>query len=217
MNWLAHFALSPDGDRIRLGNWLADLFSRSELEGVTDDALRFGLELHQRIDRETDRHPQVRAARARFPPELRRGGGIVLDVFWDHFLAREFEHRMGRALNSFVAEVLTGLERVIHLGPPGTRDVLAQMRVENWLGSYETPEGVELALSRISRRLSPRARGVLAPRAAREFLLEHYSVLHADFDEIWNSVSVSVSLNRPALCAPTEINCREAPTCPFPG
>lgn len=192
MNWLAHFALSPPDERVRLGNWLPDLFPRAEVARIPDPAVQRGVALHYVIDAVTDQHPRVRAARARLPEGLRRGGGIVLDVYWDHFLAGEFRARTGTELAPFVREVLAGLERTVQLAPPETRAVLARMRAENWLGCYATPAGVELTLTRIARRLSPRAQAVLEPRRAREYLEAGREELRSDFNALWQGVTSAV-------------------------
>jgi len=189
VNWLAHFALSPPDDRVRLGNWLPDLFPRAEVARVADPAVQHGIALHHVIDAATDQHPRVRAALARLPEGLRRGGGIVLDIYWDHFLAAEFRARTGMELAPFVHEVLAGLERTVHLAPPETRAVLARMRAENWLGCYGTPAGVQLTLTRIARRLSPRAQAVLEPRRAREFLEAGREELRSDFNVLWSDLT----------------------------
>lgn len=193
MNWLAHFALSSGDGRERLGNWLPDLFGPAELAGITDPGVRRGMELHRVIDRTTDRHPRMRRALTSLPPELRRGGGILLDVYWDHFLSQEFPVRMGRPLAPFLIEVLDSLEAAVDLAPAGTRLVLERMRSEDWLGSYGTRDGVELTLTRISRRLSPRVRRVLAPARSAEFLEAHHAVLREDFEELWRDVSRAVA------------------------
>lgn len=96
-------------------------------------------------------------------------------------------------LRPFVDAALAGLARTVHLAPAGTDAVLERMRVENWLGSYETLEGVELTLHRISRRLSPRARGVIRPDRAREFLAANHAGLQVQFDVLWRDLSASVA------------------------
>lgn len=151
------------------------------------------MELHRVIDRTTDRHPRMRRALTSLPPGLRRGGGILLDVYWDHFLSREFPERVGCPLAPFVSEVLDSLEATVELAPAGTRMVLERMRAEDWLGSYGTRDGVELTLTRISRRLSPRVRSVLAPARSAEFLEAHHAELQEDFEELWRDVSRAVS------------------------
>jgi acyl carrier protein phosphodiesterase len=185
MNWLAHFVLSPDDDRIRLGNWLPDVLSRPELTAMTDPMVRVGIELHRRIDETTDRHPAVLAARAKLPAGLRRFAGLVLDVTWDHFLARDFERLAGEPLLGFVDRVQAGLYAHSENLPGEVQDVLARMEDEGWLRAYATPAGVELTLTRIARRLSPQARAAFQPAAARAALERDYRFLEDCFGDLW--------------------------------
>ncbi len=185
MNWLAHFVLSPDDDRVRLGNWLPDVLSRPELTAVTDPMVRVGIELHRRIDETTDRHPAVLAARAKLPAGLRRFAGLVLDVTWDHFLTRDFERLAGEPLDGFVDRVHAGLYAHSQHLPAEVQAVLARMEDERWLGCYGTPAGVELTLTRIARRLSPRARAAFHPAAARRVLERDHRLLADCFDQLW--------------------------------
>ncbi len=185
MNWLAHFVLSPDDDRIRLGNWLPDVMSRSELAAVSDPFVRIGIGLHQRIDETTDRHPAVAAAKALLPAGTRRFSGIVLDVFWDHFLTRNFGVLAGEPVTEFVPRVLAGLRAHAEPLSAELRDVLGRMDSEGWLLSYGSPAGIELTLARISRRLSGRARAEFQPAAARSALERDYRKYEAHFGELW--------------------------------
>lgn len=185
MNWLAHFVLSPDDDRIRLGNWLPDVLSRMELAAVRDPFVRLGIELHRRIDETTDRHPAVLAACARLPAGLRRFAGIVLDVTWDHFLTKDFARLAGEPLDGFVERVHAGLFAHSETLPAEVQEVLARMESERWLRCYGTPAGVELTLTRISRRLSGRARAEFQPAAARAALERDYRTFESLFGELW--------------------------------
>lgn len=192
MNWLAHFALSPRRDRVRLGNWLPDLFGPAELRLLADSEIQAGVTLHRIIDHTTDRHPRVQASLQSLPPGLRRGGGIVLDVYWDHFLSVNFAQLTGESLEPFVQGVLEDLRRTQHLAPPGTAEVLAAMTAESWLTSYATPDGVELTLTRIRRRLSKRAHEAFSPAMARDFLRQHHESLEREFHAIWSAVNSAV-------------------------
>lgn len=199
MNWLAHFVLSPDDDRVRLGNWLPDVLSRDELAGLDDPGIRRGIELHRLIDRVTDSHPAVVQARVHLPTGLRRFAGIVLDVTWDHFLARDFAPLTGYELDPFVATVEAGLARQQALLSAEVNEVVARMAREGWLRCYGTAAGVELTLTRISRRLSPRARAGFVPAAAREALERGYPQLEAAFGSLWRDLTAQVGpeLRRP--------------------
>ena len=196
VNWLAHFVLSPDDDRVRLGNWLPDVLSRPELATVTDPMLRRGIELHHRIDETTDRHPAVLAARDRLPAGLRRFAGIVLDVMWDHFLTRDFNRLAGEPLDAFVARVEAGLYAHSEALPAEIQAVLARMESERWLRNYGTPAGVELTLTRISRRLSARARAEFQPAAAHRLLEHDYRQLETNFADLWTDL-VPLAHSRP--------------------
>lgn len=193
VNWLAHFVLSPDDDRVRLGNWLPDVLERDALALVQDPRVRKGIELHRRIDEFTDRHPVVQAGRERLPQGVRRFAGIVLDVYWDHFLSLNFQSIAGEDLDGFVWRVNAGLGA--HSGglSPEIQDVLARMDSEAWLKSYETLEGLELTFQRISKRLSPRACSLFRPSQARCFLEQDYRWFQSGFACLWRDLALATA------------------------
>ncbi len=185
MNWLAHFVLSPDDDRVRLGNWLPDVLSRPQLAALTDPRIRERITLHRRIDETTDRHPAVLAARELLPTGVRRFSAIVLDVIWDHFLSADFSRLAGESLDRFVDRTESGLRaRSVGLPDP-VRDVIARMERERWLRCYGTTDGVELTFARIASRLSGRARDRFRPAEARWALERSHSAFHAHFQHLW--------------------------------
>jgi acyl carrier protein phosphodiesterase len=195
VNWLAHFVLSPSDDRVRLGNWLADILGPAELATITDARIRHGLELHRRIDRMTDRHPAVLEARSSLVAGVRRFSPIVLDVAWDHFLSRDFRRLTGRDLDVFVDEIHSGLVGLSDEMPPEARNVADRMIAENWLRSYATLDGYELTLRRISNRLTARARARFDPSAARRNVEAAYSELGTAFDLLWKSLKEDLELS----------------------
>lgn len=188
MNWLAHFVLSPDGDGARLGAWLADVLTRDEAASVADPEVRAGMALHRRIDLLTDGHPSVLRARSRLPQGVRRYAGIVLDVAWDHFLSVDFRNLAGRDLEVFVHEVHDGLRRRRDGLRGEVAEVLDRMVRESWLTCYRDADGYELTLTRISNRLSPRARAGFSPSAARVHLGADRELLSRDFHGLWGDL-----------------------------
>ena len=86
MNWLAHLHLSEPTSAFRLGNVLPDLVPARDLANLPE-AFQRGIKCHHRIDAFTDAHPKFRQSVARLSPRFRRFGGIIVDVFYDHFLA----------------------------------------------------------------------------------------------------------------------------------
>ena len=93
MNFLAHIYLSGENDDIKIGNFLGD-FVKGRLNKLTNtqfsDGIIKGLSLHREIDFFTDNHPIVRKSIDRLQPKYHKFSGIVVDMFYDHILAKNF-------------------------------------------------------------------------------------------------------------------------------
>ena len=153
MNYLAHTWLARHSDEALLGGLLGDFIHGQvalldwPLE-VTHEIL-----LHRRIDRYTDTHPAVTAARAGFG-DLRRFAGIVLDVYFDHLLARDWSQWNDTPLSDFTARVYRILDEHHEQLPPRLKRIAPHMAADDWLGSYRHRETVDSAIRGISTRLS---------------------------------------------------------------
>ena len=90
MNHLAHFFLAPADDEARAGTLLGDFARGADLSGYAP-RVELGIRLHRRIDSIVDASPQVAALRTLVEPPLRRYAGILLDVFFDHALIRNWQ------------------------------------------------------------------------------------------------------------------------------
>lgn len=203
MNWLAHLVLSPRDPRVRLGNWLADLLPAAELEAWADPAIQAGVALHRVIDRFTDTHPRVLASQRRLPPGVRRYGGIVIDIAYDHFLSRQFAALTGGDLDPFLQEVYRDFTAQRDRLGEAVQSALDRMIAENWLGCYRRLEDVELTFTRLARRMSPRARAGFSPAAARAGLEAAYAELAVDFRDFWPELVAAVErAGNPAPAAP---------------
>lgn len=151
MNWLAHLYLSEPTPQFRIGNLLPDLTKASELANLPE-AFQKGIRRHRAIDVFTDAHPRVKACVSRFPPPYRRFGGILTDVYFDYFLAREWSRYSRMPLADFLAEFYRDIETCVPELPAAAARRLRLIRDENWLTAYHTLEGITDILSRISRR-----------------------------------------------------------------
>jgi len=151
VNWLAHLYLSEPHPQFRVGNLLPDLVPSSQLVGLPD-AFQQGIHRHREIDRFTDAHPRVKSCVARFPKPYRRYGGILTDVYFDHFLARDWSKYSVLPLPNFIAEVHRDIEACLPEVPSDARYPLHRMRNDNWLGTYHEISGITDILGRISGR-----------------------------------------------------------------
>jgi len=132
---------------------------------------------HRAVDRFTDTHPVVRSSRARVAPPHRRFAGILVDMYFDHFLARHWDDYADEPLDTFTARVYAALLAHEARLPERLRRIAPSMAQRDWLGSYRHVEVVHAALDRVGERLK-RGNALLGAGAA---LMPHYAALEADF------------------------------------
>jgi acyl carrier protein phosphodiesterase len=176
VNWLAHLLLSESSAEFRMGNLLADLVRPPFPAAFSADILR-GIACHRRIDAFTDQHALVRRSKQRVSEPFRRFSGILVDMFYDHLLAKEWDSHAEIPLEQFAQEFYASIDKLSPQIPLAARGLLDRMHEEDWLGSYGELAGLRRALERLGRRLKrPLDLGL-----AVADLEEHYPSFQADF------------------------------------
>lgn len=151
MNYLAHALLAGPGHADRLGALLGDFVKGPLPAGLPADVAE-GVRLHRAIDSFADAHPAFRASRARVSRVRRRYAGVMVDLFYDHFLAARWDEFHPQPLAAFTADAYALLAARPELLPPRLAALLPVMRAEDWLASYRRVEAVGLALDRMAER-----------------------------------------------------------------
>ena len=151
MNFLAHALLSPDDDAIRAGNVAAD-FIKGSIDGIAHPGIAAGVALHRAIDRFADRHSAFRACMDHVAPPRRRYARVIVDVFFDHCLARCWTRYSAVRFEVFVEHVCTDLERLADDIPVRDRVRFTRMVESRWLGIYATRTGIDRAFAGLARR-----------------------------------------------------------------
>jgi len=152
MNYLAHLHLGGQRPGQLLGSLYGD-FVKGRLQGDYAPEIEAAIQLHRSIDVFTDRHPIVDVSLSRFSTTRRRYAGIVIDVFFDHCLARDWTLYADRPLDLFTTDVYRALTAEAQL-PERLAKIAPHMVSNDWLGSYQEFEVLEQVLRGISRRLS---------------------------------------------------------------
>ncbi|WP_460147685.1 acyl carrier protein phosphodiesterase [Pseudomonas sp. S2_A02] len=152
MNYLAHLHLGGQRPGQMLGSLYGD-FVKGRLQGQFDPEIEAAIQLHRSIDVFTDRHPLVDIALSRFSLTRRRYAGIVLDVFFDHCLARDWTLYSDQPLEQFTSDVYRVLSTESQL-PERLAMIAPHMVANDWLGSYREFAVLEQVLRGISRRLT---------------------------------------------------------------
>ncbi len=151
MNFLAHIYLSGENEDILLGNFIADMVKGRQIDnfhqGIVD-----GIMLHRKIDTFTDTHPIVDQSKMRLRNKYRLYAGVVVDMYYDHYLARYWNEYSRYALTRFVKEAYNILLKNYFLLPVRAKNVLPYMVSSNWLVNYADLDHMEKYFIGMSQR-----------------------------------------------------------------
>ncbi|NWK57609.1 DUF479 domain-containing protein [Verrucomicrobiaceae bacterium N1E253] len=179
MNFLAHLLLADDSAASRIGNLLGD-FARGPIEqhcaSFPKEVVR-GIQMHRFIDGFTDSHPAFLRCRRMIHPERRRFAGIMVDLFWDHFLSIHWKDYHASPLETFCQQIYSEMEDHPEWLAGRLGKMFPIMKRENWLMRYSTLEGMALTLEEVSHR-SPRIRPIAK---GMEDLTSNYEALDSQF------------------------------------
>lgn len=194
MNYLAHLLLSHETPEAVTGAILGD-FVKGRVAAAWGPAVQDAIRLHRAIDRYTDGHPLPCASRALVSSARRRFAGVVVDIFYDHFLARHWHRYQERALADFARDVYAVLLPQRARFPERLQRILPSMTHDDWLGAYAEVAAVDRALRGMARRLRYPARA--APLAgAVEELERNYDALEAQFTAFFPQLRAYASAER---------------------
>lgn len=153
MNYLAHLYLSGEEDEVKIGNFIGDYVKGRDYENYPK-LIKKGILLHRGIDDFTDRHPIVRKTKTVFQEKYRKYSGIIVDILFDHYLSRNWEKFSSEPLVQYIHGIHELLKANINMLPPPVQRFVPSFIEKNWIRAYQTLEGVELVLNRMSMRTS---------------------------------------------------------------
>jgi acyl carrier protein phosphodiesterase len=153
MNFLAHIYLSGNDEQLMIGNFIAD-FVKGQKKNNYPDSIRKGIELHRAIDDFTDHHEITSLSKKRLYANHHKYAGVVVDLFYDHFLAKNFSEYSITPLSQYALQTYNKLESNREILPEGVLMFLPYMIEKNWLLNYATIEGIGRTLSGLGRRVS---------------------------------------------------------------
>ena len=152
MNFLAHIYLSGDSDLIKIGNFMADgVRGNKHLELHSE--IQKGIILHRTIDTFTDAHPIFRQSTKRLHANYHHFSGVIVDVFYDHFLAKNWSLYSDEKLEDYVDNFYNSLDTNHDLLTEKAQMMKPYMIQQNWLLSYKTIDGIEKILSQMDNRI----------------------------------------------------------------
>lgn len=183
MNYLAHIYLSGDNDMVTIGNFIAD-----GIKGLTyktyPKEIQIGILLHRNIDSFTDAHPVFRQSTKRLHKKYGHYSGIIVDILYDHFLAKNWNKYSNISLETYTEYFYKLLENHHELLPLRIQKMIPYMLTDNWLVSYASLDGILKVLEGMNRRTKNRSRMDEAINELNDFYSEFETEFTTFFDEL---------------------------------
>ena len=151
MNFLAHIFLSGDNDYLKIGNFMADGIHGKNFDAFPAEVQK-GIRLHREIDSFTDFHPIFRQSKHRLHERYGHYSGVIIDIFYDHFLAKNFANYSSEPLELFATNFYELLESNFAMLTPRFQMMFPVLKEENWLVLYATIPGIGQILYNMDRR-----------------------------------------------------------------
>jgi acyl carrier protein phosphodiesterase len=183
MNFLAHIYLSGNNDLIKIGNFMADGIRGNDYLNFPEDVKK-GILLHRQIDTFTDSHFVYRKSKHRLHEKYGHYSGVIMDILYDHFLAKNWKNYSEEKLEDFVAKFYKSLEINFQILTDKTKSILPYMIDQNWLASYATIAGIEKILFQMDYRTKHRANMQEAIVELQEFYIEFEDEFTIFFEEL---------------------------------
>ena len=101
MNFLAHTYLSGCNEEIIVGNFMGDYVKGSRYMDFPE-MVKKGILIHRDIDTFTDMHLITRRSKQMVAAKYSKYAGIIIDIFYDHFLASLWDDYSNLPLSDFV-------------------------------------------------------------------------------------------------------------------
>jgi len=153
MNFLAHVYLSGTSGEIQVGNFIGDYVKGNAYLKYPEE-IKKGIILHRAIDNFTDNHPVVNASKSHIKDRYKRYSGIVVDIFYDHYLASEWDNFSTQALPQYVKAVVRRLVKNYLILPAKVKKFLPYFLHNKWYELYTSIAGIKTVLARMSNRTS---------------------------------------------------------------
>ena len=182
MNFLAHIYLSGNDDELKIGNFIAD-----GIHGKPNQfpiGVQKGIMLHRAIDTFTDAHPIFRQGTKRLHANYHHYAGVIMDIFYDHFLAKNFDNYSSITLHDFADNFYKLLQVNYNILPERSQGMIPHMLQYNWLVSYASIEGIARTLTQMDSRTKNKSN----MRFADKELIEYYGEYETEFTQFFSEI-----------------------------
>jgi len=183
MNFLAHIYLSFNDKEITIGNFIADSIRANKFQHLPIKVQK-GIKLHRLIDTFTDTHAIPKISSKRLHANYSHYSRVIVDIYYDHFLAKNWSKYSDIPLNVFVDDFYDLLEDNYEILPDGVKRMMPYMIADNWIFNYSKMDGIARVLNGMNRRTKNKSKMNFAILD----LEEHYDEFEKEFTEFFEEL-----------------------------
>lgn len=192
MNYLAHIYLSGTNDLLKIGNFMADSIKGNTYK-LFDDEITKGILLHRHIDSFTDAHPIYRKSKHRLHEKYGHYSGVIMDILYDHFLAKNWTSYSDESLEDYAANFYNLLQNNEAILTEKIKSIIPYMIEQNWLLSYASLTGIEKILYQMDYRTKHRVHMQEAMVELQAFYIDFEDEFFLFFDELIKSCQEKIN------------------------
>ena len=174
-----------------IGNFMADGIKGKKYLKYSDE-IQKGILLHRWIDTYTDSHPIVKKSTKRLHKKYGHYSGVIVDILYDHFLAKNWSHYHDTPLDQYVLDFYKLLQDNHGLLTGRIQQMMIPMMEQNWLLSYANLAGIRTVLYNMNIRTKRR----VAMDKAIEDLEEHYDSFEDEFTRFFEELRTFVNVKQ---------------------
>ena len=183
MNFLAHIYLSGEDEGITIGNFIADGIKGKKYKKFPPK-IQKGILLHREIDTYTDSHPIVKQSTARLHKNYSHYSGVIVDILYDHFLAKNWNQYHELPLDEYVENFYDLLRNNFTILPTRIQRMMPYMITDNWLLNYATVRGISTILDQMNVRTKGKSKMNFAVLELEQYYTEFETEFTSFFDEL---------------------------------
>ena len=151
MNFLGHIYLSGPDTELAIGNLVADQIKGNRISELPDK-IKSGIVLHRLIDEFTDNHISYKKCVRELFPKYRHYSRVIIDMYFDHFLAANWDNFHKTPLKIYSNSFYEKLEKSCFYFNDQVQYFICNLINQKWLEKYSNLKDLEVILKQMERR-----------------------------------------------------------------
>ncbi|MDO4881187.1 MAG: ACP phosphodiesterase [Capnocytophaga sp.] len=193
MNFLAHIYLSGEDDNyLKIGNFIADTIRGKQYESYPKN-IQKGILLHRKMDTFTDTHPIFRQSKKRLVPDFGHYAGVITDIFYDYFLAKNWNIFSKISLENYAQNFYYLIDSEKDIFNEDAKKLIFYMIKDNWLVSYKSKKGIQKILYQMDARTNFQSKMQFSITQLENYESFFEEEFFTFFSEIQNFVKTQIS------------------------